>query len=138
MAQQLLDSKQNIKKGFVTLLSVLILGAVGVVVVTNYLLINAENIIGIATIEESKQAKALVDTCAEYAINTLKTNLNYLGNETLSLSFGSCTISTISGTGNTSRSFQVTSTYLDQTRKLNIVISVVNPITSITTWQEIQ
>jgi hypothetical protein len=94
------------KRGFVTLVSVIILGTMGVVIVTGNISVVTDNIVGVSTFEQSKQARALADSCAEIAIDKLKVNNTYAGNENITLPFGSCSVGTISGTGNTNRTFE--------------------------------
>jgi hypothetical protein len=125
------------KKGFVTLVSVIILGTMGVVIVTGNLSVVTDNIVGVSTFEQSKQARALADSCAEIAINKLKLNNEYTGNEEITLPFGICTIGSISGVGNTNRSFQTTSKFKEVTKKVDVRISIVNPITEVDLWEEV-
>jgi hypothetical protein len=125
------------KRGFVTLVSVIILGTMGVVIVTGNISVVTDNIVGVSTFEQSKQARALADSCAEIAIDKLKVNNTYAGNENITLPFGSCSVGTISGTGNTNRTFETSSTFKSVTKKLNISISIINPVTQITTWDEV-
>lgn len=135
MVQELLENKKV--DGFVTLVSVIVLGAIGVLVVTTNLSVNTDTTIILSVYEESKQAKALADTCAEVALENLKDDVNYAGNETLNLFDGSCDISTITGSGNAPRSFNTTGNFETQVYKLSIALGEINPFITITTWEEI-
>ncbi len=134
-----LDKKLNNKqkRGFVTLVSVIIISVVGLLVVYSSLSINIENIVAISSIEKGKQSKALAESCAEIALNELKISDTYIGNETRNLSFGDCVIGTISGSGNTNRSFQVSSDKEGYYFRIDITIQTINPDMVIQSWNEV-
>lgn len=136
MQQQILG-KLRTKKGYVTLISVIILGAISILVLTSTIAVDTESIYATQTLEESKQAKAFADSCAERGIDMLKQNNTYEG-ESFSFTNGTCTTGSISGSGNTGRSFTATGTYKNTTRKVTVNITTVNPTTVIGSWQEVQ
>lgn len=123
-------------KGYVTLLSVILLTVFGTVVAVTTLSIATDNVSAANTISRSKQAKALADSCMEIAINTLKDDLNYAGNQSFNIGGGSCTINPISGSGNTNRGISVTGTFSGITRRASVTILTVNPLTNFNNWQE--
>lgn len=128
----------NKKRGFITIASVLILGFVAIAIVTSNLNNSTFSLDNMKKNRDSYQALKLAESCAENAINTLKSNLSYTGNETLNLPFGDCTISAITGTGNSNRTFEAFSTFNNQTRRVAVSITTVNPLTSLASWKEIQ
>lgn len=125
------------KRGYITLVSILIVSSVGLIVVFSSLSINIENIISISSIQNGKQSKALAEACAEIALNELKISTSYTGNQVRNLSFGTCTVGTISGTGNTNRSFQVSSSQDGYYFRINITVGTVNPNIIIQSWDEV-
>lgn len=134
--EQAYSGKKHIK-GFITLISVIIVSGVGLVVVFSSLSINIENVVAISAIEKGKKSKALAESCAEIALNELKISDTYAGNETRNLSFGDCNISTVSGSGNTNRGFQVSSNEEGYYYRIDIVVNTLNPDTIIQSWEEI-
>lgn len=122
---------------FVTLVSVIILGAVSLVMVTSNLAISTESVLGNSAVLSSIQASTLANTCAEIALTKLKDNTSYVGNETINIDSFSCTIATITGTGNTNRTINTTATVNNSKRNYTVVVATVNPDTVITSWQEV-
>jgi hypothetical protein len=126
------------KRGYVTMVTIIILVAVASVMITSSILISTENFQASQRTRLALEAKALAETCAEVALNTLKTNIFYTGNVTLTYSYGTCQILTITGSGNTNRTITTQSTLDGVTKKSQIVVQTINPNTVITSWQEIQ
>jgi len=129
---------QKNKRAYVTLLSVIILGAISILVLTTTLAVDTESIFATDVLEQSKQARFFADSCAERAIDLLKQNNLYAGTETYNFTSGSCTVGAVSGSGNTNRTFTTTGIYENATRKVTVTVSVVNPTTTIGSWQEVQ
>lgn len=134
MVEPQLDKK---RKGFVTLTAVLVLGMVALITVSSSLLTSNDNFSKNKTLRLSIATRHLAESCAEIALNSLKSNINYLGNEDIVLPFGTCSILTITGSGNTNRVLQTRATIENITRELQIDIQTINPNTVITSWQEL-
>lgn len=88
-------------------------------------------------IEQSNQAKALANACSEKALESLRENVNYAGNETVNLGQGSCQIFAVLGSGNTNRTVEASGTVNSITRKVQVDIAVVSPQIQLTDWQEV-
>jgi type II secretory pathway pseudopilin PulG len=86
---------------------------------------------------QSSRAFYLASLCAEDALMKLKVDLKYLGNETLIVDNGSCTILPVKGGGNYNRVVRTTGTIYNQTRKIEINIEQVDPKMIISSWQEV-
>lgn len=135
MVQQILGKKKN---AYVTLISVIILGAISILVLTTSISVDTESIYATEILSQGKQAKAYADSCAERAVDLLKQNTAYVGGESYVLTNGSCTVSAVSGTGNTNRVFTATGISEDSTRKVAVTVTTVNPTTVIGSWKETQ
>ena len=125
------------KPAFVTLVSILIAMAIGVSIAVSSMLLGISFSRNAFLIEQSNQAKALANACAEKALENLRENVNYIGNETINLGRGSCQIFTVLGSGNTNRTVQTTGTVSSIIRKVEVDISVVGPQMLLTDWQEV-
>lgn len=125
------------KKGYITLVSVLILISILTVVISTSLIVNQSSNSSILILRNSKQSKAAVDSCAEIALFKLKSDLSYSGNETITNSYGECTIRTLSGSGNTDRIIEVESNFEDAFSKVRISIDQINPEFVISNWEYI-
>lgn len=122
-------------KGFVTLISVLILGAVGVAVATSLLLLGADNSRTSFALEQSLQARGLADACTETALQRIRTDNAFTG--TMNLTFGSGTCAyTVVNTGGTTRSITANGIVGTIIRRVSITLSAVSPIT-LSLWQEV-
>lgn len=125
------------KKGYITLLSVIILTSMASLIVAGGLLTNIDKLDIVNSVEGSKIAKLSAESCAEIAINNLKSNLNYTGNETINFENSTCSIGIINGNGNQNRSFETSGLYLNIEKRYLIQIETINPTTNITSWREI-
>ena len=123
--------------GFITLISVLIVGAIGVAIATSLLILGLGGSRSSFALVQSNQAKSLANACAEEALEKLRESVYYTGNATINFSIGSCQIQTIGGTGNTNRTLQTVGTVGTIQRKIKIVISSIHPVPVLTSWQEL-
>ncbi|MCA9378858.1 hypothetical protein KC640_00360 [Candidatus Dojkabacteria bacterium] len=130
--------KQSIhtKQGFATLIAVLVLTLVATSVIAVSLLVSTQTFQANANSREGIQARFDAQTCVEIALNKLKIDNTYSGNENISLANGSCTISAVSGTGNNDRSFQTSGTSQQSIARIWIDISEIDPDMTFTTWVE--
>ena len=127
----------NKEKGYIALITILIISAVTLLVAINASLFGiSESKMGLQKINSSK-AFALTNLCAENALMNLKEDLSYSGNETSNIYDGSCTIYLIEGSGNNDRIVKVEGVFLNQKRRIKIDISEVNPTMIINSWQEV-
>ena len=129
--------KNNNKDGFITFTMVIIISAIALVTASAIILTATDSVSNATQLEQSKQAKALSDTCTENAINKLKQNNAYAGNETINLANGSCQILSISGSGNSNRNISTIGTMGVTIKKVNVIITTLNPFV-LQSWQETQ
>jgi hypothetical protein len=121
------------QQGFVALMTVLIILAVGIVIGVSLgmgTLIQMKNALGKT---QSLKASYLANLCAEYALIKLKGNPGYLGNEILNMGDGSCTIFPTEGNW----TIKVSANSSNQIRKLKIIVDHINPRMAITSWEEV-
>lgn len=122
------------EKGFAVLLSILILAAVGVAVSVSllYLSINAAQTA--ISVQESQEANALANTCAEIALQKLVTASSFTGTGSLTLGQGSCTY-TVATITSPNDSIKSTGTVGTTVRRVQITIAI--PQLAISLWQEL-
>lgn len=137
LLRQDIKKNRNNKKGFVALISVIILSAISVIVVTSAFSFSTNNLVNLRVTQSTLKAKANADSCVEIALNKLKTTLSYAGNETVTMDCGSCTISAVTGSGNTNRTFTTSGTCNSTTRRMSVSVTTVNPSTVLGSWKEI-
>lgn len=124
------------RRGYILLVTILVAGAVGVVIATSLLFLatNAGRM-GL-TIEQSGRALAYANTCMENALAALTADGTYAGNETTTFSNGSCHIYAIGGSGNASRHVCVRGASGSATRYLEATLSRVLPTAQFSVFRE--
>jgi hypothetical protein len=126
----------NNQAGFGLLMSVLILGAVGIALTTSLILLGIGSARSSATLADSVKARAYANACAEEALQKLRESVYYTGSQTLTFSTGTCQIQAITGVGNTNRTVSTLGTVGTVQRKLTIVIATIHPTINLTSWQD--
>lgn len=122
--------------GYVTLLTVLVVSAVGVAVASSLLLLGIGNARSSLALQQSKNAAALADACAEEALQQLRFSTSYSGTATLTLGSGTCSYTVIVGSGE-AREVEATGTVGTVVRKVDVFVSQLTPKTVISSWQEV-
>ncbi len=125
------------ERGFTLLLSVLILGAVMITVAATLVQLGVNAGLSGGTSQQRSRASALAQACAEHALELLRTEPAYQGNEQLTYASGSCRILTVSGLGTSDRTVCSEGTSGSTVQRLEIVISELIPQTRITSWNEV-
>lgn len=121
--------------GYVLLLSVLVVGAVGVSIAVSLLLLGLSNSLSSFALEQSNGAKALSNACAEEALEQIFLNNAFVGTNSLTLGQGSCSY-TVTNTGTNSRQIVATGTIGSVVRKLVVNTNALSPKITIGSWQE--
>jgi hypothetical protein len=123
-------------KGYVALISVLTVGAVGVVVVAGVILLGLTWSRTSFAIQQSFQAKTLADACTEEALQQVKDSIPFAGNGTLTFGQGSCAY-TVTNNGAQNRSVVSLGTVGTVVRKVSVTLDKISPSINITSWQEV-
>jgi hypothetical protein len=122
--------------GFLVMLSILIVSAVGVSIATSLLLLGTSGSRTSFANEQSSQARALADTCAEEALERIRKDSTYTGTVTITLGQGTCTYA-VTNTGGENRTINASSTVDSLTRKVRVLLDDVTPQINATSWQEV-
>lgn len=124
------------KKGFISLIIILIIGAMGIMTAVSVLLLGLGSSRTSFSIEQSKQSKGLANACAEEALERIRLFTPFTGSGSLSLGQGNCTY-TVTSLGGPNRLIISTGTIGSNIRKVRIIIDRINPRIRITSWQEV-
>jgi hypothetical protein len=132
-----LNTAKTEHSGFILLISILAIGFIASAILASLLMrgINAGTVS--LSIQESKQALALAQGCAEYALLSLPKSPTYSGNEILPSATGTCEILTIGGVENNNRLLCTEGRSGDAVRRLEIVVRQILPQTNIDSWREV-
>lgn len=124
-------------RGFVTLVSVIIVGFVALSVAVGVLLIGIGADQATSNLERAAIARGYAEACAEEALYELKLDNTYAAGAVINFTYGSCTVASITGTGNTNRVVQVTGTVGAVVKKIEIDIAQLDPNLTLNSWQEL-
>ena len=123
-------------KGYITLLSVLVVGAVGLAVTTSLILLGLGSSRSSLNYQQLHQAKNLASSCAEEGLQKIRESSSFTGSGNLSIGQGSCTYN-VTNTGGNGRTVDATGTVGTVVRKTSVSISAISPSIIISSWQEI-
>ncbi len=124
------------QKGYLTILSVLIVGTVGVTISLSLLLLGLGSSRAGFAVEQSNQAKAFANTCADDALERMRLLNSFTGTRTLTIGQGSCTY-TVTDLGGSNRRITASGTVGTVIRKVDVSVDQLTPIINIVSWQEV-
>lgn len=123
-------------KGFMTLVSVLVVGAIGTAMAVGVLLSGVIHIRSSLTGQQSQRAKGMANACAEEALQRIWTLSTFTGSGNLTLGSGTCTY-TVTNLGGTNREINAIGLAGSATRKVEVQITQVTPTITVSSWQEV-
>ncbi len=130
------SAQSKLCEGFITLIAILIAGAIAVTIATFLLLLGLDASRTSAVLEESGGARALADACAEEALQILnENNFGFSGSGALAIAPGNCTY-LISKMG-TQTLVESTGTILTITRHVRINLTKAKNQRVVVSWQEV-
>jgi hypothetical protein len=125
--------KHKNEKGLVALMGVMIISGILITVGLSAGYLNSSQLILDFQRVQSQKSYYAANLCAEYALMELKKNANYSGGQTLNLEEGTCQILQVEGQW----TLKVSADVSNQIRKIKIIISRINPLIVINSWQEV-
>ena len=157
----------NRSKGYITLVSILIIGAVGFSISISLISSGLGNSRTSFALEQSAKAKGLADACAEFALKDIRQLASFIGTKTIHIGDNSCTYSVVHLGENTNdknigghckdkgkghehhtweghcenlweeKQIMITSTFGSVTRRSEIFIKSIPPLMNILSWQDV-
>lgn len=144
MLVESINKGKQFQKGFVALISVLVITAVSIIIGTTVTLKTISHSTMSASENFSAQAWAAVNSCAEYALGELSiastTFTTFTGPVSVSVGSNNCYIYSLTATGTplaTSLLIRASSTVSGFTRKLELIVATNTPQSVISSWQEV-
>jgi hypothetical protein len=131
--KKLLLKKQ---RGYIVLISVLIIGAVGLAITTSLIILGIGFSQTSYTIVQSAQAKGLTNACLSDALQKIRNSTSFSGVGSLTLEQGTCRYLVTVQTGE-NRQINASSTVGSVIRKSKITITQINPRITVSSWQEV-
>jgi type II secretory pathway component PulK len=127
--------KTHDTNGYVALLAVLIMGAAAVAIAVALLIGGTDSQRATLVTQQAAQARNLATACAEEALQQMHDDTAFTGTNNLTLGQGSC-LYTVTNTGGSSRTIDVTGTVNNVVKKLKIYVTITTSV-SVTSWQEV-
>lgn len=127
---------KNQQSGYIILMSILIVSAVGLVIATTYILLGISVSNSSFSFEQSMHARILADSCVEEALQELRENEDYTGSDGLTQGQGSCTY-TVTNEGGDLRKIEAVGTVGTVTRRVKVETDGFEPVINISTWEEL-
>lgn len=122
--------------GYITLISVLIVGAVGTAITLSLLLLGVGASRTSFAIEQSRQAWGFANACAEEALQQIRDLSTFTGTGNLTFAQGTCTY-TVLDQGGQNRTVTASGIAGTVIRKEKIVLDMVTPVIHIISWKEV-
>lgn len=141
---KLTNRKLQTDKGFITLMATLLIVAIGLSISVSLLMLGVGSSRTSFVIEQSSQASALANACAEEALQKIYDSMAvvppppptvFTGNGSLIMGAGSCSYS-VTDTGGGTMSIITSGIVGTIIRKNQIILSSASPLT-VSSWQEI-
>lgn len=137
---ELLNTKcynnKKYQQGYITLLGILLVTAIGVVVSTSIILLGIDLSKTSSVTLDGAQARQAANACAEHALMQIYDNNSYTGTDSITLPVGSCSYSVINTGGNT-REIDSTGIHNNVTLRVKTTISALAPKILISSWVEV-
>lgn len=124
------------KRGYITLVSVLVLGAAGLSITLSMLLLGIDASKHSLIYLNGNKALSMAEACAEEALEVIKENSSFAGSGNLTFGGGSCSYDVIN-TGGSTRSIASSGSIDTIVRRISIIIDAVEPEIHIASWQEV-
>lgn len=126
----------NNSNGYITLISILIVGAVGVAITLSIILLGVGSSRTSFAVEQSNQAKSLTNACTEEALQQIRDSTPFIGSGDLALGQGTCMYA-VTSQGGQNRTITASGTVGTIVRKVKIIIDKINPAIQVVSWQEV-
>lgn len=133
---QLLYVIKTSKKGFVSLLSVMIISAIGLSIATALLFLGTTTSQNSLLLQQSAEAKSFANACGEEALQQIYTDNAYSGSGSLTFAEGSCNYA-VTNPGSQSPSISTQGSVGEIIRQVQITVGDLTPQLTISSWQEI-
>ncbi len=122
--------------GFIALISVLIIGAVGLVIVTSLISLGIGSSQTFFSFEQTNKAMSFADACAEESLLKIREENDFIGVGNILFDEGICFYE-VEDIGGENRNIFIEGEVGIIKKRIKIVVSEINPKIIITSWQEV-
>lgn len=129
---------RSARRGYAFLVTVLVIGTIAASAVVTLLLLGTSVLRATLSLENAAQAESGAMSCAERALQSLRNDLSYSGNETITLADGTtCRVLPLEGSGNSDRTICTEATAGSVIRRLEVTVDTVVPSTKVGGFLEV-
>ncbi len=125
------------RRGYVFLITILIIGSIASATVASMLLLATTSARTTLVYQQSVQALAYAQTCVERALRELRLDGSFTGNMAVTFGQDSCRILSVTGTGNENRGLCTEGKSGTVTRRIEVTIDRILPSVIISSWKEV-
>lgn len=126
----------RVRDGYVFLLTVLFVGVIASAVAITLTMLGIAMESTSQSIAQSMQAYENARSCIERALLDLRTDPTAMGNSTITLPMGSCTLGNYGGYGNANRTICATGNFKNITRMIEVQVRRLYPSVRIAIWRD--
>lgn len=130
------SQRLNVHSGYIVLITVLVVGAVGVAIAVSLLWLGLSGSKSSFALQQSNQAKGLANACIEEALQQIRDSTSFTGTGSLTLGAGTCSY-TVTSQGSQNRTITATGTVGTIIRKVKVIIDKITGSINVTSWQEV-
>jgi hypothetical protein len=123
-------------RGYVTLISILVVGAIGTAIAISLILLGISSSRTSFAVEQSNQAKGLTNACVEEALEQIRDSTPFTGSGNLTFGQGTC-VFTVTSQGGQNRTITARGTVGTIIRRVTVSINKITPLILLTSWQEV-
>lgn len=123
-------------KGYMTLLSVLVVGAVGIATSISIIGLGLSFSQAVFTYQKLAESRTLVDACLEEGLEQIRESTTFTGGGTLSVGSKSC-IYMVTDLGGENRRITSSATIGTMVRKGVVEITAIHPTIEVSSWREV-
>ena len=135
---RLVSSRLGTRRGgYIFLISVLTIGSIAAATAVSMILLGLASQQNSAALVESTQAEQYAQTCIERALQSLRSDPHYIGEQTFTFSRGTCRLYSIGGADNEARTICAEGVTGVSTRRMEVKVAKLLPSTLIDTWREV-
>ena len=127
--------KTKDQKGFVALITILVIGTVGAVIATSAVLLGLSSSQSSYSLEKSAQTRSFANACVEDALEKIKDS-DFIGSDNIVFTDGDCSY-TVTDLAGEIRRIESTGSLDETIRKIKVEIDQINPSINISLWQEV-
>lgn len=132
MVRQLFGNKQ----GYATLMTVVVLSAVGLVIVTTVSLVFFSTSRVVRSVDAQVQSRQLAHGCAELGLMELRNNDGYTGSSSSTINNETCFFE-VNNVGGNNREVIASSTVQGSVYRVEVQVTNLIPLLTISSWEEV-